>query len=518
MEAMATKSATAEKTMTNRRRSARDRKLALLRDVDNLKKKLRHEENVHRALERAFNRPLGALPRLPPYLPKYTLELLAEVAVLEEEVVLLEKQIANFRQGLYREAAYISSTKSSENTTPHSNKELSVGSSKRGHSRSSSQSEVTFGSLQTRPRRSLSPSFSRVASIKRIMFSEHVPETSVDSCKDSKPNTRNKSLETKSTCKRHLSKPDLTPKSVSSRKMQCRIVEQAQETSLGSLDRVVDAEYEANKLSEDILNCLINIFVRLSSSKGKTVVDLESFSSLAAKSSSGNDEELNFRDPYCTLSESKTRDIGTYKYLYAIEVGSIDLKQKTNASFLIQRLKILLDKLSSVRLDGLSHQQKLAFWINIYNACIMNVSHLRIYSATINVGKHMLNAVMIEHLILRLPYHLKYVSCRFFPCTYLRVYTATQIESELEAAKRDYLQAAVFVSFSDKIVITKLLDWYLLDFAKDLDLLLDWICMQLPDKVKDDAVKCLERKVKEPLSNLMQVMPYNFSFRYLIHR
>lgn len=37
--------------------------------VDKLKKKLRHEENVHRALERAFSRPLGALPRLPPYLP-----------------------------------------------------------------------------------------------------------------------------------------------------------------------------------------------------------------------------------------------------------------------------------------------------------------------------------------------------------------------------------------------------------------------------------------------------------------
>lgn len=39
--------------------------------VDKLKKKLRHEENVHRALERAFTRPLGALPRLPPYLPSY---------------------------------------------------------------------------------------------------------------------------------------------------------------------------------------------------------------------------------------------------------------------------------------------------------------------------------------------------------------------------------------------------------------------------------------------------------------
>ena len=39
--------------------------------VDRLKKKLRQEENVHRALERAFTRPLGTLPRLPPYLPPY---------------------------------------------------------------------------------------------------------------------------------------------------------------------------------------------------------------------------------------------------------------------------------------------------------------------------------------------------------------------------------------------------------------------------------------------------------------
>ncbi|GKB70867.1 ternary complex factor MIP1 protein, partial [Tanacetum coccineum] len=79
--------------------------------VEKLRKRLRHEENVHRALERAFTRPLGALPRLPPYLPPTTLELLAEVAVLEEEVVRLEEQVVHFRQGLYQEAVYISSSK-----------------------------------------------------------------------------------------------------------------------------------------------------------------------------------------------------------------------------------------------------------------------------------------------------------------------------------------------------------------------------------------------------------------------
>ena len=39
------------------------------------------------------------------------MELLAEVAILEEEVVRLEEQVVYFRQGLYQEAVYISSSK-----------------------------------------------------------------------------------------------------------------------------------------------------------------------------------------------------------------------------------------------------------------------------------------------------------------------------------------------------------------------------------------------------------------------
>ena len=35
--------------------------------------------------------------------------------------------------------------------------------------------------------------------------------------------------------------------------------------------------------------------------------------------------------------------------------------------------RVLADKLSSVDLKSMSHQQKLAFWINIYNVCMMNV-------------------------------------------------------------------------------------------------------------------------------------------------
>ena len=100
----------------------------------------------------------------------------------------------------------------------------------------------------------------------------------------------------------------------------------------------------------------------------------------------------------------------------------------------------------------------------------------------------------------------------------VRVYTASHVEDELETAKRDYLQAAVGISRTNKLIIPKLLDWYLLDFAKDLESLLDWVCLQLPNELRNEAVKCIERQGKEPLSQLVQVMPYDFSFRLLLHR
>ena len=45
-----------------------------------------------------------------------------------------------------------------------------------------------------------------------------------------------------------------------------------------------------------------------------------------------------------------------------------------NATRLAKTCRALLRRLSSVDLAGLSHQQKLAFWINVYNSCMMNVS------------------------------------------------------------------------------------------------------------------------------------------------
>ncbi|KAL0726216.1 hypothetical protein Bca4012_022309 [Brassica carinata] len=542
--------------VVNRRRANREKKIDLLQDVDKLKRKLRHEENVHRALERAFTRPLGALPRLPSYLPRHTLELLAEVAVLEEEVVRLEEQVVSYRQGLYQEAVYISSKRNPE--SPSDNNGLKENSPVRNskHQRSKSMSQHEFNSMITPPKKhhQQSLSFSRSISTSRKLFSsdqrvvngkQASPKTNLTKPVDvrGKENQTSSKKDKESPEKRlgrfltsvKKKKPLVKPTEVVAVQLDDRLEDQdkAQESVSGSSSEDKSLQNAANRVSEDLLKCLVSIILRISSSKDTVL------------------------DPYSNCSEWRARELGAYKNLCSVDASSIDLGRRINASFLINRLKFLLNKLSVVNLDGLSHQQKLAFWINTYNSCVMNafLEHgipgtpemvvALMQKATIIVGGHSLNAITIEHFILRLPYHLKFtcpktatheemrahstfglewseplvtfaLACGSWSSPAVRVYTAGNVEEELEAAKRDYLQASVGISKKNKLMLPKVLDWYLLDFAKDLESLLDWVCLQLPDKLREEALKCMERKNKESFMELVQVVPYDFSFRLLL--
>ncbi|EPS58536.1 hypothetical protein M569_16277, partial [Genlisea aurea] len=468
----------------SRRSSIRERKMALQQDVDKLQKKLRHEENVHRALERAFTRPLGALPRLPSYLPPYTLELLAEVAVLEEEVVRLEEKVVRFRQGLYQEAVYTSS-------------------SKRPAAVDGDPIQLADPASKARDE----------------------GQASTTSClRNKRPNSP--AVE---------SKLSADPKLQAGRRN-------------GSLQD--EAASNPNRISETILKCLMNIFLRMSRSSSSSAAE-------SLQQHSRTPPSADFKDPYGICSRFGARDIGPYKHSFAVEAASVNRNLKTNNhAFLVQRLKQLLEKLAAVELKGLTtHQDKLAFWINVYNSCMMKgflefgipdspamvVSLMQ--KATVNVGGHVLNSVTIEHFILRLPYHSKYtfskgmksdettarslfglefseplvtfaLSCGSWSSPAVRVYTASLVEKELEAAKRNYLQAAIGISTERNLLaIPKLLDWYLLDFAKDMESLLDWICLQLPCEVGKEAMKWLEARRDE---QSLQIMPYDFSFRYLL--
>ncbi|KAL8145129.1 uncharacterized protein LOC141706828 isoform X1 [Apium graveolens] len=536
-------------TTSNKRSSIRQKKMALQQDVDKLKKRLRHEESVHRALERAFSRPLGALPRLPPYLPQPTLELLAEVAVLEEEVVRLEEQVVHFRQGLYQEAVYVSSSKRNMENSGDLYDPRHVQDRKQKRSNLSLQNE---------------PCASTSIPMHMPLITEDVQGKENQSCatslKDKQHLSKLKDQTSRVPVKKGPVDNRLEVKQLDPPKLQQGKIINNDATD-GEIPAVQNdrssGDQSPNKISESILKCLMNIFVRMSSVKSRTTT--ETLPSLLALNSQNNHKEVEFKDPYDICFEFGDRDIGAYAKLFAFDTASINSSRTAISVFLVRRLKLLLGKLSAVDLKGLTHQEKLAFWINTYNSCMMNafLEHgipaspemvvALMQKATINVGGHLLNAITIEHFILRLPYHSKYtfakgskndeltarstyglelseplvtfaLSCGSWSSPAVRIYTALEVEKELDMAKREYLQASVGICTTTNIfAIPKLLDWYLLDFAKDLESLLDWICLQLPSELGKEALQCLERAKPESLSKFVQVVPYDFSFRYLLH-
>ncbi|XP_039066958.1 uncharacterized protein LOC120212839 isoform X2 [Hibiscus syriacus] len=528
----------ATKAMKNPRDSSKERKKALQQDVDKLKKKLRQEENIHKALERAFNRPLGALPRLPPYLPPPTLELLAEVAVLEEEIVRLEEQVVHYRQDLYHEAVYTSSSKG--------NMESSV--------------DLSVPCLDNSPKRPQPRTLTRnttMASHMRSLSDDGRGKENLsctNSTKSNKGSLVGKSQLVRTPVKRPLIDSKPAEKRFDPKKLQleCRVRDQdsAEVRNLSTSDERPLANNGASKVSEELVKCLSTIFLRMSSMKRRS--SAESFPSLSMLGSQESRDETKFRDPYGICSILGRRDIGPYTHLISIDAGSINPNRSSNSLFLLRRLKLLLSRLASFNLQNLNHQERLAFWINIYNSCMMNaflehgvpespekvVELMR--KATINIGGHPLNAITIEHFILRLPYNSKFgskndemtarsmfglelseplvtfaLSCGSWSSPAVRIYTASNVEAELEVAKKEYLRATVGIS-STKFAIPKLLDWYLLDFAKDLDSLLDWICLQLPNELGKEAIKYLERAKTESPLRFVQIIPYDFSFRYLL--
>lgn len=634
----------------SRTSSCRERILSLEQDVDRLRKTLRHQEDVHRALERAFTRPLGVLPRLPSFLPQKTKQLLAEVAVLEEEVVHLEEQIVHMRQGMYQNEEHApSSTKQKE---PLGNAEqlkakrvlrrypssgdLSDHVRKQGkqdyfvgslpYSMKGSSPDRNLRTLNRVPRthdraletgglhrRQLSlgsipdtqslfflsqamngslPFYKGLEETKALELSTEQRKSRIPIVSHEKENQlhlKSKNLHTlppvpkgKTGAQKQSSfirtalmeTQPLTPKK---KTQHTPVITHFGPTKLPSLNIFEDGKStQQNKLSEDIVKCLMSIFLKLTRPSLATNKETPStasrsmFSSVSPKSCGSRStlnckipmeysEEIHLKDPYGVCYESILRDIGPYKHFHDISAISFDLGRLPSCASLFRRLRFLVSKLCSADVKGLTYQQKLAFWINIYNACMMHaflehgipstpqkvVSLMR--KAALNVGGQLMNALAIEHFILRPPFHSKdaywkngkseeeammrsvyglewseplitfALCCGSWSSPAVRVYTSTEVETELEAAKGEYLQAAIGVTTERrKVLIPKLLDWYMWDFAKDKNSLLEWICEQLPISLRATVEECLRGKMDESISQVIEVLPYEFSFRYLL--
>ncbi|XBH92623.1 hypothetical protein VPH35_083709 [Triticum aestivum] len=438
--------------------SRRERKLALQQDVDKLKKKLRHEENVHRALERAFTRPLGALPRLPPYLPSQvsahphsasqfdfcleqfdsevncaaqTLALLAEVAVLEEEVVRLEEQVVNFRQGIYQEAIIFSSAKNAHlpggggegcvpaqpmPSSPTPNAELSP------TVRPSPNGKQTQTPRKPTPGQASQDEHSGVSGAGK----ENLSCSNTSTARNCRlPPSQKVAAKSRAPAAAAPEKRRAAPQAISTAPDRKRAADAAGNDSEKAA--APDGSSAPNRLSEELLSCLLTIFSQMGSSSTAAPASGqdEEQQPLSPSVSGSSSEDAYPQDPYGIL-ELGGRDVGPYRRLRVVDAASFDRDALAGNTLLARRLRALLRKLAAVGLEGLSHQQKLAFWINVYNSCMMNAfleqgipttPHMLVAmmpKATVDVGGRTHSAMSIEHFILRLPYSVKHVraACR----------------------------------------------------------------------------------------------------------
>ncbi|KAJ0465119.1 hypothetical protein HanHA300_Chr14g0534831 [Helianthus annuus] len=339
-------------------------------------------------------------------------------------------------------------------------------------------------------------------------------------------------------------------------------------------------KWSANKLSENIMKCLIFIFMRLL--RTSRTLELEksgpisrpaNFSisfrgepCLNSKASLLLQKESRQQDPYGIFNheDSILRDIGCYKNLVKFTSTSLDPKCISSSAYvpLLQKLRAYMNGLEKVDLMFLTSQQKLAFWINMYNACIMHgflqygvpSSPEKLLAlmnkATLKIRGNTINAQVIEHVILRrqeasiiekiygkvekknkeaifrklhgldsMDPNVTFALCcgtRSSPA--VRVYTSDGVVNELERAKLEYLQASIIVTSAKKIGLPELLLRNMHDFAQDLESLVEWLYQQLPTSgsLRKSMVDCFRGVNNAKVSSIVEKLPYEFEFQYLL--
>ncbi|MCO5559789.1 hypothetical protein L7F22_013393 [Adiantum nelumboides] len=335
-----------------------------------------------------------------------------------------------------------------------------------------------------------------------------------------------------------------------------------------------------NQLSEDLVRCITSVYCKLSVSSpaptsGISDSPLSSASSLTSMSS----VQGMFSDGWSPASRPEpamcdtslvdpfqVKGGWTRAYHDMIEVPHIctDKDRLNNATRMLRNFRSTVEKLERVDPSQLKHNEKLAFWINIYNALIMhaylaygiprnNLKRMSVLQkASYKVGGHTINAHTIEHYILRCNFHrstqwlqnllspgLKLKSgdgrrafaidraepliCFALCCggrsdPAVRVYTSKHVHEELETAMKEYLQASIGFQNSKRILLPKVLEWYMKEASLSSNYLLDWIAQYVNEQDRESIRRCIHSRPQKSATHCLEWVPYNFGFRYILHR
>ncbi|KAI3748229.1 hypothetical protein L6452_11178 [Arctium lappa] len=582
--------ATATVNMSKKQNSGHQKKQELEREVTTLQKMLEHEEKVGELLKHTYQHDHSAL-HIPNSLPPKMKELLTELAMVENEITRLESQINHLQTDLDKEKE---ATREQYNPKQGQFRQIPNGSLASATTPLMLPKTRGYGdklSFETKALHFISKAIKGDYSLRDFNLHEksRTKNVSFFDQKENHENDEELGVRSRTPRKTGILKPPspardtrhvITPKRERNPDTSSDPSQRSQPATNQSEEENI-LKWSPNKLSENIMKCLIFIFTRLL--RTSRTMELEksgpisrsanfsmSFRAepcLNSKSSLLLQKESRQQDPYgiFNLEDSIPRDIGCYKNLVKFTSSSLDPKCISSSSYipLLQKLRAYMNGLQKVDLMFLTSQQKLAFWINMYNACIMHgflqygvpSSPEKLLTlmnkATLKIGGNTVNAQAIEHVILRrqeasiiekiygkaerddkeavfrklhglesMDPNVTFALCcgtRSSPA--VRVYTGDGVVNELERAKLEYLQASIAVTSGKKIGLPELLVRNMHDFAADLETMVEWLCQQLPTsgslrKSMVDCFRGLHNNAK--LSSIVEKLPYEFDFQYLL--
>ncbi|CAK7356363.1 unnamed protein product [Dovyalis caffra] len=509
---------------------------SLEKDIEQLQLQLQQEKSMGMVLERAMGRVSSTLSPGHRHFATQTKELIAEIELLEEEVANREQQMLSLYRNIFESC--VSRAPSQQNSGMTSPAHMKHASRKHPSVISSA-----FCSSIKFPLRPLQALVSVTDSEKRTSKASDAPLFH-----------RKSDIRSEKNCSDQVKAHEKVPAT--------------EKTPV--LRTLKDHLYQCpSKLSEEMVRCMVAVYFWLCSAK--SVASGKNRSPLLSRSST------NVILPGRGIGED--RDCSC-KSLVEISWISTDKSQFSRASYAINNYRVLVEQLERVTVTQMDNSAKTAFWINVYNSLVMHaylaygIPHgsLRrlalfhkgmkidglfcIVQAAYNIGGHIISANAIEQSIFcfRTPRvgrwletilstalrkksgeERQLISSKFglsdsqapvclalctgaFSDPALKVYTASNVKEELEAAKREFLQANVVVKKSKKVFLPKVLERFAKEASINLDDLLKWVAENVDRKLHDSIMKCIDHKSNKKACHVVEWLPYSSRFRYVFSK
>nr|GME07119.1 uncharacterized protein LOC109166066 [Ipomoea batatas] len=332
------------------------------------------------------------------------------------------------------------------------------------------------------------------------------------------------------------------------------------------VSRIDDFINYPDRLSEEIVRCIASIYCKLANPSTVTQKG-SSVSSTSSMSSSSTFSPRNLSGSWSLAVEEGTEQCEYEGFKddkkangTPIEVLKVSLDDDsfTYATTMLQNFRLLVKSLEKVDPMKLKREEKLVFWINIHNALVMHaylaygtqncVRTSSILRAAYNVGGHCINAYVIQNSILgiRPHYSAPWLQTLLSPGKKLvaggakhayaieypeplvhfalslgassdpaiRVYTARNVFRDLKVAKKEFIEATVCIQKETaKIYVPKIVCYY----AKDMSFSMDGLVEDMNGCLSESQQKAVKSCVKGRPEKYIDWLPQSSSFRYLIH-